>query len=356
VNNNFWAGKKVFITGHTGFKGGWLSLILHYLGAEVSGLGLHPRSKNNFFDTVNVSQFLNSHIGDIRDFELVSKILLDIKPEIVFHLAAQPLVRYSYINPIETYSTNVLGTVNIFEAVRNTNTVRAIVNITSDKCYDNKEWLWAYRENDSLGGFDPYSSSKGCSEIITFAYQRSFFSNKNIANTSLVALASARAGNVIGGGDWSEDRLVPDILKSIDLNEVLKIRNPNAIRPWQHVLEPLFGYLNLAQNLYSNGIQYAEPFNFGPNDEDVKTVKWIVETLTNRLGKKYLLNEDVSDNFHEAQLLRLDCTKAKIKLNWQPKWNIEHSIEKIIEWHLAYNHGDNMRNITINQIEEYIKK
>ena len=346
---SFWNGKKVFLTGHTGFKGGWLSLELHSLGAEVYGYALNPPTTPNFFTEANVAASLAvSTISDIRDAAAFEKAMLLAQPDIVFHLAAQPLVRYSYVQPVETYSTNVIGTVNLFEAVRKTPSVRAVINITTDKCYENKETLRPYQESDAMGGYDPYSSSKGCSELVTAAYRRSFLADEG------VAVASARAGNVIGGGDWSEDRLIPDFLRALDKNENLIIRSPNAIRPWQHVLEPLAGYLLLAEQLFAKGTVFAEGWNFGPSDEDAQTVVWIVEKLIATMpNASWRLDE--SSQLHEANYLKLDSSKARSRLSWQPKWDLETALEKIMNWHHAWHNKKDMRQFSLNQIAEYQK-
>ncbi|MBU1775020.1 MAG: CDP-glucose 4,6-dehydratase, partial [Gammaproteobacteria bacterium] len=299
VNATFWRGKKVFMTGHTGFKGGWLSLWLQSMGAQVTGFALLPPTIPSLFEVADVAQGMTSIIGDIREAESLAKAVREAAPEIVIHMAAQPLVRYSYANPVETYSTNVMGTVHLLEAVRQTPSVRAVVNVTSDKCYDNKEWVWGYRENEAMGGFDPYSNSKGCAELVASAYRNSFF-NPEKYHEHKVALASVRAGNVIGGGDWAADRLIPDILRAISDNKPVVIRSPHAIRPWQHVLEPLSGYLLLAEKLYEQGIAYAEGWNFGPNDEDAKPVQWIVERLTEQWGDGASWLLDGGEHPHEA--------------------------------------------------------
>ncbi|MCW7490396.1 CDP-glucose 4,6-dehydratase [Leptospira meyeri] len=349
LENKFWKGKSVFITGHTGFKGSWLSLWLSSMGANVHGYSLASPTNPNLFSLAKIESLLASHIiGDVRDYEGLSRNLKDSRAEIVFHLAAQPLVRRSYSNPIETYSTNVMGTVNILESVRHTDTVKALVNVTTDKCYENQEWIWAYRENEPMGGFDPYSSSKGCSELVTSAYKNSFFSKQNIQ------LASARAGNVIGGGDWSEDRLVPDIVGSILNNQIVKIRNPNSIRPWQHVLEPLSGYLCLAEKLFNDGDQkYSGGWNFGPKEDDAKPVLWIVEELTKQMGKNGKWEVDNGPKLHEANYLKLDCSKAKHHLNWEPKWTLNTAITKIAEWYEGFQKGADMQEICLTQISEY---
>jgi len=352
MNIEFWRGKKVFLTGHTGFKGSWLSLWLQQLGAEVTGYALQPPTNPSLFEVANIAQGMTSIIGDIRDAETLSKAMRDAAPDIVIHMAAQPLVRYSYVNPVETYSTNVMGTVHLLEAVRQTPSVRAVVNVTSDKCYDNKEWVWGYRENEAMGGFDPYSNSKGCAELVTSAYRNSFFNPEKYANHR-VALASCRAGNVIGGGDWADDRLIPDILRAISDNKPVVIRSPHAIRPWQHVLEPLSGYLLLAEKLYTQGIAYAEGWNFGPADEDAKPVQWIVEQLTQAWGKGASWQLDGGEHPHEAHYLKLDCSKAKMRLNWQPRWHLGRTLEMIVAWQQAWLAKQDMHSFTLKQIEQY---
>jgi CDP-glucose 4,6-dehydratase len=349
MNPMFWSGKKVFLTGHTGFKGSWLSLWLQQLGAQVTGYALQQPTSPSLFELTQVAQGMTSIIGDIRDGSMLTIAMQNAAPEIVIHMAAQPLVRRSYVDPVETYSTNVMGTVNLFEAVRQTHSVRAVVNVTTDKCYENKEWSWGYRENEPMGGFDPYSSSKGCSELVTAAYRNSFFSSsKHIEHQ--VALATARAGNVIGGGDWAEDRLIPDILRAIQAGQPVNIRNPQSTRPWQHVLEPLSGYLALAEKLYSSGVSFAEAYNFGPSDEDSKPVQWIVEQLTEQWGAGANWKLDQAEHLHEAHYLKLDSSKAKIRLNWQPRWTLAQALENIIVWHKAYQRGDDMREISLNSI------
>ncbi|MFS0859488.1 CDP-glucose 4,6-dehydratase [Paenibacillus taichungensis] len=347
----FWNGKKVFITGHTGFKGSWLSLWLSSLGARVTGYALPPQDNNSLFHVAEIeSEIERSIIGDIKDSANLTKSMQEAEPEIVFHLAAQPLVRESYRNPVDTYMTNVMGTVHLFEASRESGTVRAIVNVTTDKCYENKEWVWGYREDEPLGGYDPYSSSKACSELVTSAYRNSFF--KEGVKGPQIALASARAGNVIGGGDWAEDRLVPDIIRSLLKGTEIRIRNPKAIRPWQHVLEPLSGYMELAERLYK-GENLAEAWNFGPDDADVQTVEWIVESFCSKWGgtSKYVIQPETT--LHEAHQLKLDCSKAKAYLDWHPRWNLEQAIDKIIEWTLAYERNERMKALCLRQIEEY---
>lgn len=352
VEPSFWLDKVVLLTGHTGFKGSWLSLWLQDMGAKVIGYALPAPTNPSLFDVANVAEGMVSIESDIRDFATLSAVFEKYQPEIVIHMAAQPLVRYSYANPIETYSTNVMGTVHLLEAARLTSSVRAIVNITSDKCYENREWAWGYRENEPMGGYDPYSNSKGCAELVASAYRSSYFNPDNFTDHR-VALASARAGNVIGGGDWAEDRLIPDIMRAIMQGKPVHIRNPHAIRPWQHVLEPLSGYLLLAQKLYEEGTVYAEGWNFGPNNEDAKPVQWIVESLTKAWGEDASWMLDKGDHPHEAHYLKLDCSKAKACLNWHPRWCLEDALNAIIDWHRAYRDGKNMHELTLRQIQAY---
>lgn len=352
VKPSFWAGKVVLLTGHTGFKGSWLSLWLQSMGAKVIGYALAPPTDPSLFAAANVAEVMISHEGDVRDFAALSKIFEKYRPEIVIHMAAQALVRHSYANPVETYSTNVMGTVHLLEAARLAGGVRAIINVTSDKCYENREWIWGYRENEPMGGYDPYSNSKGCAELVTSAYRASFF-NPDIFAKHGVALASARAGNVIGGGDWAQDRLIPDIMRAIARGESAHIRNPHAIRPWQHVLEPLSGYLMLAQKLWEEGAAYGEGWNFGPNDEDAKPVSWIADRLTGTWGEGANWVLDGGNHPHEAHYLKLDCSKAKAHLGWHPRWCLEKGLEAIVDWHHAYQAGKNMREVTLRQIAAY---
>ena len=352
--NNFWEGKRVLITGHTGFKGSWLSLWLQNAGAHVTGYSLLPPTQPSMFDIAKVAQGMNSNIGDVRDQPHLEKILTENQPEIIIHMAAQALVRLSYHNPVETYSTNVMGTIHLLEAVRKTPSVRAVVNVTSDKCYENREWPWGYRENEAMGGFDPYSNSKGCAELVTSAYRSSFF-NVSVDN-KMVALASARAGNVIGGGDWAADRLIPDIIQAITDNRPVKIRNPHAIRPWQHVLEPLCGYMCLAQKLYEQGTDYAEAWNFGPNENDTKPVQWIVEQLIQIWGGDARWDIDKNEYPHEAHYLKLDCSKSKMRLDWEPRWSLTEALAGIVDWQKAYQSGINMREFSLGQIAHYSEK
>jgi CDP-glucose 4,6-dehydratase len=352
MNVSFWRGKRVFLTGHTGFKGGWLSLWLQQLGAELTGFALQPPTQPNLFDKARVGAGMTSIIGDIRDGAKLLAAVSEAAPEIVIHMAAQPLVRRSYADPVETYSTNVMGTVNMLEAVRQSATVRAVVNVTTDKCYENREWLWPYRESDAMGGHDPYSSSKGCVEIITASYRKSYFSVKNPFQHQL-ALASARAGNVIGGGDWSKDRLVPDILSAFSRGKPALIRNPLAVRPWQHVLEPLRGYLTLAERLYVDGSPYAGAFNFGPREEDAQPVEWIVRELATKWGCTATWQVDDSDHPHEASLLRLDVSKAAHCLSWRPALNLNVGLQLTVDWTLGYQNGQDPKDLTRAQIYKY---
>ena len=348
MNRLFWKDKKVFITGHTGFKGAWLSLWLQDCGAILTGYSQAPNTTPNLFNLASVADGMKSIIGDIRDLEKLTKTIIDFSPDIIIHMAAQPLVRHSYKNPLETYSTNVMGTVNLFEAVRRTASVKAVVNVTTDKCYENKEWFWGYREDEPMGGHDPYSSSKGCSELITNAYRKSFFNYFSSAK-----VASGRAGNVIGGGDWSEDRLIPDVLKSFECNKPVEIRNPFATRPWQHVLEPLSGYLVLAERLYVDGDEYSDAWNFGPEEESVKQVKTILEYLVAKWGEGAKWIHDDSEQPHEAQLLKLDISKAKKILGWEPRSNLFLALDSIIEWHKEWLKGGDIKAITLKQIHEF---
>jgi len=353
VNPSFWNGKRVFVTGHTGFKGGWLSLWLASMGAKVTGYSLNPNTSPNFFEVSQVKGDLeNSQIADIRNLEKLQKEMVTARPEIVIHMAAQPLVRYSYANPVETYSTNVMGTVNLLESIRTLDCVRAVVVVTTDKCYENKEWAWGYRENEPMGGHDPYSNSKGCAELVTSAYRQSFFSPEKYSKHK-VAIASARAGNVIGGGDWSEDRLIPDAIKAFEAKEALIIRNPLATRPWQHVLEPLSGYLVLAQSLYQEGAKFDGAWNFGPRDEDARSVQEVVNLLIKNWESLASWTQDKSEQPHEAHSLKLDCSKARHFLNWVPRWNLETAIENIVEWQKAYQQKSDVRDVSLKQIARY---
>ena len=348
----FWNGKAVFVTGHTGFKGSWLALWLTQLGARVVGYALPPPTTPSLFELAGVAQAMTSLEADVRDLGRLRKAVNEAKPDVVFHLAAQSLVRHSYQEPVETYATNVMGTVNLLEAVRHCPSVRATVVVTSDKCYENKEWLWGYREDEPMGGYDPYSSSKGCAELVTAAYRRSFLAGKR-ADRGATGVASARAGNVIGGGDWAKDRLVPDVLEAFAARRRASIRSPDAVRPWQHVLEPLAGYLLLAEKLYSDAGEFGGAWNFGPGDEDVRPVSWIVDRLRDYWGDGAAWQVDATPQPHEAAYLKLDCAKARERLGWAPKLTLEPALEWIAEWHRAYLNGENMRRITEAQIARH---
>lgn len=347
TNSAFWRDKRVLITGHTGFKGSWLSLWLQSLGAELRGVALAPPTNPALFDVARVAEYMDHQIADIRDYSNLQTLMSDFKPEIVFHMAAQPLVRYSYQHPIETFATNVMGTVHVLEAVRHAGSVRAVVNVTTDKCYENSEWVWGYREGEPMGGHDPYSSSKGCAELVSSAYRRSFLKDAGIS------MATARAGNVIGGGDWALDRLVPDILSALERGNPVLIRNPHAIRPWQHVLEPLSGYLLLAERLYEYGHADAEAWNFGPRDEDARPVQWIVEHLCDGWGNGASWSLQPGDHPHEAGYLKLDISKARQRLHWAPRWSLETTLLLISDWHKAWLDGSDMRSVCFSQISQY---
>ncbi|APG18796.1 CDP-glucose 4,6-dehydratase [Kosakonia radicincitans] len=353
IDASFWKGKRVFITGHTGFKGSWLTLWLQSMGAVLKGYSLNPPTEPSLYESAAVDDLIDSTIGDIRNFDQLHAAISAFRPEIVFHMAAQPLVRLSYDEPIETYSTNVMGTVHLLEAVKRVGGVKAIVNITSDKCYENREWVWGYREHEAMGGYDPYSNSKGCAELVASAYRNSFFNEKDYAKHG-VALASVRAGNVIGGGDWAKDRLIPDILRSFENNQTVIIRNPHAIRPWQHVLEPLSGYITIAQRLYEEGPAFAEGWNFGPREDDAMPVQFIVETMVKIWGDDAAWLLDGNEHPHEAHYLKLDCSKARMRLGWQPRWNLVETLERIVKWHKAWIAGEDMLARSRNEISEYM--
>ena len=354
VNPSFWRDKRVFLTGHTGFKGSWLALWLSSMGAHVTGYALAPNTKPNLFEILTIDNLISkSHIGDVRNLQQLQETMLSATPDVLIHMAAQPLVRHSYANPVKTYETNVMGTVNVLEAARQVKSIKATVIVTTDKCYENKEWEWGYRENEPMGGYDPYSNSKGCAELVTSAYRQSFFSANNY-DVHKNAVASARAGNVIGGGDWSEDRLIPDAIKAFEAGQTLKIRNPLATRPWQHVLEPLSGYLVLAEALYSQGMKYASPWNFGPRDEDARSVKDVINLLIDQWGTSAKWEKEGADQPHEAGLLKLDCSKALHHLSWAPRWSLETAIEKIVMWQKSLQENKNMQEVTLSQIKQYM--
>ncbi len=347
VNDRFWRGKSVFVTGHTGFKGGWLSLWLVEAGARVHGFSTAPPTDPNLFTVARLGEALATHVtGDIRDGEALKRAMVAAAPEVVFHLAAQPLVRYSYREPVETYAVNVLGTVHLLEAVRATASVRSVVNVTTDKCYENKEWVWGYRETEPLGGHDPYASSKACAEIVTAAYRQSFLAQAG------VAVATARAGNVIGGGDWAADRLLPDFFRAVDGGRPLEVRRPDATRPWQHVLEPISGYLLLAKKLASSGRDHAQAWNFGPVDDDARPVAWLLDRLIDKLpGTRW--DHVGGEHAHEAGYLKLDSSKAHSELGWSARWSLATALDMTVEWHSAWRRGADMRKLCLEQIRAH---
>ena len=347
VNPRAWNGRRVVVTGHTGFKGGWLSIWLRRLGAEVIGIALDPPTDPSFFEQTRLDELLSHQVADVRNEAHVRQLIADAKPEIVFHLAAQPLVRHSYEYPVETYATNVMGTVHVLEACRSVSNVQAVVCITTDKCYENREWVWPYRENDPMGGYDPYSSSKGAAELVISAYRRSF--------SGAPMIASVRAGNVIGGGDWARDRLIPDIIRAMLRGEPVKVRNPSSIRPWQHVLEALSGYLIIAERLLRKDGKVATAYNFGPSDDDTQPVSWVVERMIAAWGGGQWVKPDEPQP-HEATLLRLDCSKARSDLGWRPRFRLQDALEKVVEWHKHVADGGDARTISLAQIDEYMAR
>jgi CDP-glucose 4,6-dehydratase len=346
--NNAFINKKVFITGHTGFKGSWLAFLLSEIGADVTGFALPPTTSVNHFDLLGLDNKIRHVVGDIRDAELLNRILNECQPEYVFHLAAQALVRPSYDDPAATFSTNVIGSVNLLDAVRRCASVRSLVYITSDKCYENVEWIWGYRENDQLGGRDPYSASKAAAEIVFSSYARSFFEHR----PSLGA-ATTRAGNVIGGGDWAVDRIIPDCIRAIDSGEPIRLRNPGATRPWQHVLEPLAGYLMLAARLYEEPKRWAGSWNFGPSTHEVRTVQNVAEVIIGHLGRGSIEIVESQTQVHEARLLQLNCDKAHQLLGWYPRWHAEQTLEATALWYKIIMNGGNAEQITRAQIHEF---
>lgn len=353
MNPSFWRGKRVLVTGHTGFKGSWLCLWLQAMDATVAGFALDPATSPNLFELARVGAKMDSAIGDLRDPDAVARAVERFRPEIVLHLAAQAVVRISYDEPVATYATNVMGTVHLLEAVRRCPDVRAVVVVTSDKCYENREWAWGYRESEPMGGHDPYSSSKGCAELITAAYRSSFFGPG--AGMHGAAVASARAGNVIGGGDWTPDRLIPDIMRALAEKRPVAIRNPGAVRPWQHVLESLGGYLEIAERLCSDGAAFAEAWNFGPGYRDCRPVGWLVSRIAALWGGDVRWDIDCRARPHEANVLKLDSSKAAARLGWQPRWELGRALESIVSWHKAHIAGEDMRAVTIAQIRQFIE-
>jgi len=354
MDSNFWKNKKVLLTGHTGFKGSWLSLWLQKLGVDLVGFSKSIPTKPSLFELADVEKNMISIMGDITHIERITDVVKQHNPEIIIHMAAQSLVHKSYDQPLETFSTNIMGTVNLLEAIRNTSKKCVIINVTSDKCYENQELSRGYKENDPMGGYDPYSSSKGCAELITSSFRDSFFKNSNDKDYD-ISLASVRAGNVIGGGDWADNRIMPDIMRGILNKKIIKIRNPTAVRPWQHVLEPLRGYLELAEKLYNYKSEYTESWNFGPDDDDVKPVSWIVNKVVEMWGEDVQVDfdDDRLDYKHETSFLRLDCSKAKSKLKWNPKIKLEEGLKLTVNWYKQYEQTKELREFTENQIEEY---
>ena len=349
-NRSFWRNRNVFLTGHTGFKGSWLSLWLEALGAKVTGYALDPPTQPSLFEQAGVTGGVRSICGDIRDFPHLKSSMLECKPEVVIHLAAQSVVRRSYEDPIETYACNVMGTVHLFEALRQIKQPCVVVNVTSDKCYDNKEWAWGYRENDPLGGHDPYSNSKACAELVTSAFRDSFFST---SDSERIIVGSARAGNVVGGGDWTRDQLVPDIMRAFLSSQPCKIRSPHAIRPWQFVLEPLRGYLTLAERLHEGGQSFASAWNFGPAEADAKPVSWIANELARLWGYRAAWNDDAGTHPREAHYLKLDISKTQGGLDWHPVLPLNQALDWIVEWYRGFLTGEDLRRLTQSQIERY---
>jgi CDP-glucose 4,6-dehydratase len=349
IDVDFWRGRRVFLTGHTGFKGAWMALLLRSLGSEIFGFSLAPEHENGMFNVAAVENDVNHCIGDIRDMVALRTALEAANPDIVIHMAAQALVRQSYDDPVETYATNIMGTVNLLEAIRSLTSVRAVIVVTSDKCYENSGSLRAFRETDPMGGYDPYSSSKGCAEIVTAAYQRSFFQ----ACTSPL-IATVRAGNVIGGGDWARDRLVPDMMRAFIAGDIVRIRNPKAVRPWQHVMDPVIGYLTLAQHMVNEGRRYAEGWNFGPHEDSEVPVAELVQTLARHWGADARWQLDGGGHPHEATYLKLDCSKARALLGWHPVIGFDRAMQLSSDWYRAFRSNGDMRSLTLQQIDEVV--
>ena len=345
MNPNFWKGKRVLLTGHTGFKGSWLSLWFQLIGVDLVGYALQPPTNPSLFEVAHIADGMTSIIGDVCDAETLHQVVADFHPEIIIHMAAQSVVHASYMDPVSTYRTNVMGTVHLLEAIRQVGGVRAVVNVTSDKCYENKEWVWGYREVDPLGGYDPYSNSKACSELVTESYRNSFFNASHYLEHG-VAIATARAGNVIAGGDWTPNGLVADIVQAILEQRPVLIRNPYATRPWQHVLDALNGYLTLAEYLYNKGPAFADAWNFGPYESDNKSVGLIVDKLLSSWGKGASWEQDKAYHPHEAHALSLDCAKSRLKLGWKPKISLDQGLDQIMTWTKAYESRADMRQVT----------
>jgi CDP-glucose 4,6-dehydratase len=352
LNRSFWKGRKVFLTGHTGFKGSWLSLWLDALGAEATGYALEPPTQPNLFEQAQVTGAIRSIHGDVRDFARLKKAIADCRPDVIIHMAAQSVVRRGYEDPIETYSSNVMGTVHLFEAVRQLQHPCVVVNVTSDKCYDNREWIWGYRENEPMGGHDPYSNSKGCAELVTAAYRNSFFPSECL-DQHRVAIASTRAGNAIGGGDWTSHQLIPDLVRAFMAGRACLIRNPLSIRPWQFVLEPLRGYLMLAERLTENGAHYSSAWNFGPAETDAKPVCWIADRMARAWGNGAAWSRDAAVHPQESHFLKLDASKARALLGWSPALPLQEALDWIVEWYQAFESGSDIGRLTRSQIEHY---
>lgn len=352
INRSFWKGRNVFLTGHTGFKGSWLSLWLDALGAKVTGYALDPPTQPSLFEQADVASAVCSIRADIRDFLRLKTALGECRPDVVIHMAAQSVVRRGYEDPIETYTTNVMGTVYLMEALRQLRQPCVVVNVTSDKCYANREWVWGYRENEAMGGRDPYSNSKGCAELVTTAYRESFFPPESLERHG-IAIASARAGNAIGGGDWTSDQLIPDLMRAFLVGQPCPIRDPSAIRPWQFVLEPLRGYLMLAERLTEDASCFTSAWNFGPADADAKPVSWLADELARSWGNRASWTHDSAMHPHEAHFLKLDTSKARACLGWHPALPLNLAVDWIVEWYRAFQAGSELRNLTRTQIDRY---
>ena len=348
-----WQNRRVFLTGHTGFKGGWLALWLAKLGANVRGYALDPSTEPNLFTSARVGSVIEDIRGDIRDGAKLETAMREFAPEIVFHLAAQPLVLYSFKDPIGTYETNVIGTAKVLDSVRRTPSVRAVVSVTTDKCYENKEWVWPYRETDPLGGYDPYSSSKACAEIVSAAFRQSYFPVEELGTSHQVAVATARAGNVIGGGDWSNDRLLPDLVRGFLSGKPVLVRRPHAIRPWQHVLEPLHGYIRLAEHLLTGDPKFAKAYNFGPTEDDARPVQWIAERMVASWGDGASWVLDEAPTPHEAGYLKLDASQARADIGWAPLLRLDAALDYLVLWYRRWEEQADMHDFTISQIESY---
>lgn len=352
LNRSFWKDRCVFLTGHTGFKGSWLSLWLNTLGAKVTGYALNPPTRPSMFEQADVAGVVRSICADIRDYSRLKATIAECHPDVVVHMAAQSVVRRGYEDPIETYSSNVMGTVHLLEALRQFGQPCVVINVTSDKCYENREWVWGYRENEPIGGYDPYSNSKACAELVTSTFRNSYFSKEN-SGKSKVALASARAGNVIGGGDWTSDQLIPDLMRAFLSGQPCLIRSPSAVRPWQFVLEPLRGYLMLAERLVEDAGLFSTAWNFGPTETDAKPVSWIADKLAHLWGNSASWSQDVGMHPHEAHYLKLDSSKARSYLDWQPVLPLNQALDWIVEWYRAFQAGDELQRLTQTQIERY---